>query len=122
MERFFLDNLWRRSAGLPELETSALPSLESLKESEWDPEFEMYMRNRLVMGAIRYGKMREKGKAQYDRISSMIKRLSSYASNGNKEMLVDVANLAMLEFVECNHPNQHFRAEDDKLHVSINPA
>ena len=41
------------------------PSLESLKKTEWSPEFEKLMRNRLIMGAIRYGLLHEKGKPVY---------------------------------------------------------
>lgn len=89
------------------------PTLEELKKSEWSPEFEGLMRNRLVMGALRYGKIHQKGKPQYDRVESMIKRLIKYKETGNKEYLVDVANLSLLEFEECNHPNQHFHSIDE---------
>ena len=116
--QFFLDNLWRWKCGLPENEPRTIPPLENLKASEWDPAFEKLMRNRLVMGAIRYGRMGEEGKPRYDRVSSMIKRLSNFQENGNKELLVDVANLCMLEFVECNHPNAHFHALAEGEHVN----
>jgi hypothetical protein len=92
-------------------------SIEQLRETEWSPEFEQLMRNRLVMGAIRYGKLHAPGKSQYDRIASCIKRLKAYEETGNKEYLVDVANLCLLEFEECHHPKQHFAAIDDSGHV-----
>jgi hypothetical protein len=117
--QYFIDNLWRWKCGLPDINLEFLPDLEVLRFTEWDEAFEQLMRNRLVMGAIRYGRMRAMGKPQYDRIKSIIKRLDVYNENGNKEILVDVANLCLLEFVECNHPNQHFHAIDENEHLEI---
>ena len=119
MIQHFLDNLWRWKCGLQESEHSPISSLDELKQSEWDDVFEQLMRNRLIMGAIRYGRIRAKGKPKYDRVSSMIKRLRNYEESGNKEMLIDVANLCLLEFVECNHPKQHFHAGDEQEHVEV---
>lgn len=119
MIQLFLDNLWRWKCGMSENENIPINSMESLKLSEWDDHFEQLMRNRLVMGAIRYGRIGVVGKPQYDRVTSMIKRLQKYADNGNKEFLVDVANLCLLEFVECNHSKQHFHAVDEQEHVDV---
>lgn len=118
--QFFLNNLWRWKCGLPETEeVNQVSSYEELKESEWSEEFERLMRNRLIIGALRYGRLGAANKPQYDRINSMIKRLTKYQETGNKEFLVDVANICLLEFVECNHPNQHFHAIDDGEHTEI---
>lgn len=118
--QFFLNNLWRWKCGLPENEeANQVSSYEGLKESEWSEDFEKLMRNRLIIGALRYGRIGAANKPQYDRVSSMIKRLSKYQETGNKEFLVDVANICLLEFVECNHPNQHFHAIDDGEHTEI---
>ena len=103
---------WRTMAGLKGEEPS-------LFESEWSKIFETLQRNRLVMGALRYGKINAPNKPIYDRVSGMQKRLKLYQESGNKEYLVDVANLCMLEFVECHHPTAHFKAIDDGEHVSI---
>ena len=88
-----------------------------LQESEWSTTFEKYMRNRLIMGAYRYGKLKEKGKPDYNRIDSMIKRLKKYQASGNTEHLVDVANLCLCEFVEGKHPNNHFASVDNGEHT-----
>lgn len=117
--QFFLNNLWRWKCGLPEHEEVKQTCYEELRESEWSKEFEQLMRNRLILGALRYGRIGAANKPQYDRVSSMIKRLSKYQETGNKEFLVDVANICLLEFVECNHPNQHFHAIDDGEHTDI---
>lgn len=117
--QFYLTNLWRWKCELPEIEIQKMPSYDELKESEWSKEFEQLMRNRLIIGSMRYGLMGAKNKSKYDRVNSMIKRLNDYSKSGNKEKLVDVANLAMMEFIECHHPKQHFHAEDDSEHVRI---
>ena len=96
-------------AGLADV---AVLDLRRLYESEWSPEFEKCMRNRLVMGAMRYGPMRNGMKSGYSRAAGIRKRLEQYERTGNTECLVDVANLALLEFVEGQHPNKHFAAMD----------
>lgn len=92
-------------------------TLDELAASEWSPEFERLMRNRLIMGALRYGKLRAPGKPQYDRFRSMFKRLLAYRDSGNTELLVDIANLCLCEFVECHHPLRHWHAVDGGEHV-----
>lgn len=101
-----------KSAGLIE---SSPPryTLDDLARSEWSEDFEKLMRNRLIMGALRYGRIHAIGKKVYDRIPSMQRRLLKYQETGNKEFLVDVANLCLLEFVECHHPTAHFHAVDN---------
>lgn len=91
--------------------------LAELRETEWSAEFETLMRNRLLMGRWRYGRIGGAAKPQYDRIASMRKRLLLYEKEGNIETLVDIANLCLLEFVEGTHPNRHFHAVDDGEHV-----
>lgn len=122
MNKIFLSNLWRWKCGIPEIDPYGKKSFvtyEELSKTEWSPKFETLMRNRLVMGAIRYGRLKSKNKAQYERISSMIRRLELYAQTGNDEYLVDVANMALLEFEEGTHPNKHFSSIDDGEHVKI---
>lgn len=94
-----------------------VPDLDSLRLSERCPEFERLRQNRLVMGAIRYGLLGDKSKPQYDRASCMIRRLNAYGEDKNAEHLVDVANLAMLEFVEGNHSG--VLSKDDGEHTRV---
>lgn len=93
------------------------PSLDELKNTEWSPVFEILMRNRLIMGAIRYGRLKAKGKVKYNRVDSIKQRMDLYTETGNAEHLVDVANLCLLEFEEPNHPNYHFNSIDDGHHT-----
>lgn len=91
--------------------------MDELRLSEWSPEFEKMMRNRLVMGAMRYGRFGTSEKSGYDCIGSIIEKAKAYRATGNDELLVDIANLALVEFVEGSHPLKHFEAADDKGHV-----
>lgn len=94
----------------------SLPSLERLRESEWSPRFEELMRNRLLMGAFRYGLLNAPGKKKWDRMARIHEEVQLYQETGNLEYLVDVANYCLLEFEESTHPNKHFRAADDESH------
>ena len=98
-------------------ERKKMPNLDSLQKTEWSPQFEKFMRNRLVMGSIRYGLLHAHGKQKYDRIQSCIDRLLLYKESHNMEHLVDVANLCLMEFEEGDHPDRHFEAQDDKNHT-----
>lgn len=108
--------VYARAGLLPN--SSPTHTLDSLAKTEWSPQFEQLMRNRLIMGALRYGKLHAPGKPKYNRITSMVKRLTKYIGSGNKELLVDVANLCLLEFEECHHPLAHFHSVDDGEHVT----
>lgn len=90
-----------------------VPDLPDLRVTEWCDEFDRLRRNRMVMGAHRYGLMCEARKWRTDRIVGLRSKLAFYSSTGNTEALVDIANYAMLEFMRPAHPTAHFRALDD---------
>jgi hypothetical protein len=90
---------------------------EDLRATEWSPEFERLMRNRLLMGRFRYGRLDRTTDTGYDRAGSAIKRLRHYQSTGNMEHLVDAANLCLVEFKHSTHPDKHFDAVDDGEHT-----
>lgn len=92
---------------------------DSLLCSEWSSDFEQLMRNRLLMGRFRYGRMDRTDQRNYDRIGSAISRLEKYKETGNQEFLVDSANLCLMEFEHGSHPNKHFDAIDDGEHVEL---
>lgn len=119
-ERLFLDNLWRWKCGLPEEEPKPMPPPEVLRKTQMSQRFITLMENRMIMGTLRYGKWQD-NKAngiRYDRIGSVRKRLDIFQETGNLEVLVDVANLVMIEFEISDHPNAHFGSIDDGHHVS----
>jgi hypothetical protein len=75
------------------------------------------MRNRLIMGAIRYGRLNAPGKPQYDRVKAIIDRAHEFAKTQNLDLLPDIANLALLEFEEGNDPRRHIACRDGGQHV-----
>ena len=119
MTQFFLDNLWRWKCGLPELDKAKPISIFELGRSEWSDKFESLMRNRLILGAMRYGKINAPDKPKYNRIEMIRYRLGKYVETGNTEFLVDCANACMLEFIEGSHPDKHFRATEEVSHCKI---
>ena len=96
--------------------TEPAPSLDVIARMQSCPIFEEYRKNRMIMGYFRYGSLQSQiGRAKYDNIGSIEKRLSIYKSDHNREHLVDIANLAMVEF--ATHPNYPFRPSDDGVHA-----
>jgi hypothetical protein len=65
---------------------------------------------------MRYGLLGVSGKPDYDRVSNMIERLKKYQKDHNKEHLLDIANIAEIEFVEGKG---HFKATDDGEHCGV---
>lgn len=106
-----------RNAGLaPAKKSKFQPSdLKALEKSEWSPEFERLMRNRLLMGALRYGTFAEKAKKKekWDLLGAVSSKLEKYEETGNTEYLVDAANYLMLAFEFDDHSRKHFHALDD---------
>lgn len=96
----------------------ALPSLDILRQTEWLPEFEQLMRNRLVMGAFRYGLMSSPDKTRWSCLPSIRRRLDRYEETHNLEHLVDVANLCLVEFLRGQRLGYQLSAIDDGEHVT----
>jgi hypothetical protein len=73
------------------------------------------MRNRLIMGALRYETFAEKFKSDhnYNLIESAIERLQEYQKTGNMEHLVDASNLCMIEYESPSNKKAHWDAVDD---------
>lgn len=117
-KQYYESHRWRLSKGIAEIDRKKY-LLQELRETQWNCTFEQLMRNRLVMGALRYGKINATNKPRYNRIQAIQDRLLQYEFFGNDEMLVDIANLAMLEFIEGIHPDKHFNSIDDGTHVTV---
>ena len=114
---FFIGNLWRRSVGLSEKKNSFLVTMEELFETEWSPEFEQLCRNRLAVGGYRYSRMNDPEEGHFEWVQAIIDRATLYQETGNDELLIDVANFAMVEFLKGRHPKKHFTSMEDVEHV-----
>ena len=113
-DREYLD-YHRVLCGLPRLGAPGPTAYryEMLTRTEWSPEFEQLMRNRLVMGALRYGLINDKRKPAWNKPLRIVLEIAAYLRDFNKERLVDIANMCLLMFVEdggtfepkddCNH-------------------
>lgn len=95
-----------------------MPDYDSLLETEWSSEFEWHMRRNLAFGALRHGLIGAPGKPQYDRMTSILRRLIAYRRDKNAEHLVDIANLCLLEYVEGEH-NGFSSQCDHALHTEV---
>jgi hypothetical protein len=86
-----------------------------LERTEWDQRFEQYMRNRLVIGALRYARLHDQNAPAFNSIENARERLALYLQDGNQEHLVDAANLCMIEF--CRPTREaHFSPDSDHDH------
>ncbi len=114
-------DLWLRSAGRPETEVVrwARPlTYEDLAASEWSADFETSMRCRMIMGALRYGRLGTPCRRRYDWAAAAKKRIDAYVATGNLANLVDGANLCLLEFVDGRHPLRHWPSPDEEEGVT----
>ena len=92
------------------------PCIDEIYKMQWSEQFERFMRNRMAMGYFRYGSLKEQiNNHNFDNIGSIEERLALYKTDHNREHLVDIANLALVEFVV--HPNYPFDATDDAIHT-----
>jgi len=119
--------LWKTLSPMPKLTNTEYlrarllrgvrPSLAELQQAQWSWRFEALMRDRLLQGGYRYGWLNAPDKPAYDNVAAIIKRAKEFQKTGNTELLVDIANCAMLEFEEGAHPTEHFESGDDGEHV-----
>jgi len=79
--------------------TNTLTSYQFTSWPEYN-QFITYMRNRLIIGAYKYDKMNQERGKYFNYVGNSIHRLSLYRRTGNQELLVDVANMALLEYVK----------------------
>lgn len=112
------------------------PDPDTLRREEWSHEFaqligpiprelQTLMRQNLIMGAFRYGRLGAEGKPRWNRMKDIQRRLGLYAQNHNLEHVVDCLNLAMCEYVEgyplnppcCDIPNRIFFLEGERLRL-----
>lgn len=92
------------------------PSLDEIYAMQWNAEFERKMRNRMAMGYFRYGALPSQiGRHKYDNLDSISRRVEAYKRDLNREHLVDIANLCLVEYTV--HPEYPFKSVDDGIHT-----
>lgn len=85
-------------------------------KEQWNSKFEQLMKNRMTMAYFRYTPIKlQIGKSMYDNVGSIEKRLELYKKTHNREHLVDIANLCLVEFTI--HSDYPFVSIDDGEHT-----
>ena len=80
-----------------------------ITKSEFSLSFHQGMVDRMEVSFHKYGKVQD-AVGKIDNIACLEKRLSLYKETGNTEWLMDVANFAMIEFMQKG--KDKFRATD----------
>lgn len=83
-----------------------------IPQSQIDIPFLQGMLDRMATGYYMYGSIRDSAIKKRDMLASLRRRLTKYEETGNTEWLMDVANIAMIEFVQPSHPQAHFKPTD----------
>jgi hypothetical protein len=79
--------------------------------SEFCEPFADGMRRRMAVSFHKYGRVADAA-GKMDAVASLKTRLAKYEEDGNIEWLMDVANFAMIEYMQPQHPDAHYRATD----------
>lgn len=79
--------------------------------TEFDETFVVGMRKRMAVSFHKYGPVAAAA-GKVDALASLEQRLEKYRETGNTEWLMDAANFAMMEFMQPQHPQAHFRGTD----------
>ena len=85
--------------------------MQDILKTEYSEDFDAKRKNRMIVSYYKYGAVKDNyGTCKVDAIATLKERLRLYEKTGNTEWLVDVANMAMIEFMYPQHPEAHFRA------------
>lgn len=85
--------------------------MKDILKTEYSEDFDAKRKNRMVMSYYKYGHVRDNYQScKVDAVKTLEQRLALYKKTGNTEWLVDVANMAMIEYMYPQHPEAHFRA------------
>lgn len=87
---------------------------EKILQTEYSPKFDEIRKNMMVMSFYKYGPVKD-NYCTYkcmDAIGNLKKRLEKYEQTGNTEYLADVANFAMLEFMNPQLLNAKYEPTD----------
>lgn len=99
---------------------------EKILKTEYSERFDEIRRNMMVMSYFKYGSLRDNyGKYKcMDALGNLKKRIEAYEKTGNTEFLADVANFAMIEFMNPSVPGAAYQPTDsgtcDIVGFSIN--
>lgn len=94
-------------------------TFEDVLKTEYSEEFDNLRKKAMVTSFFKYGALKDNYSIHktINAIESLVLRLELYKKTGNRELLIDVANFAMNEFMYPQHPNAHYEATDSNYCV-----
>jgi len=114
-------HMWTKYGVPPEqLEVDDLHAFGSVDMNDLEAEWAKFnaalelMKHRIMMGYVRYGPLGSDESKSYDGVASIMKRIAMFREDGNGEHLIDIANIALVEFT--NGKYAHFTGVDDGYH------
>jgi hypothetical protein len=95
--------------------------LNKILETEYSEEFDEIRKRMMITSFYKYGPLHiNYGTQKYiDSIKSLEKRLEKYKETGNLELLADIANFAMIEFMSPQHPDAHYTPTDCAQEIGV---
>jgi hypothetical protein len=85
---------------------------ETVPQDQFSHQFIQGMLDRMALGFFKYGKHQDSVDAGVHFLESLDVRLDTYRESGNTEYLMDVANIAMIEFLHPQIPDAYFEPTD----------
>lgn len=86
---------------------------EKILRSEYSEWFDELCKDAMLMSFHKYGKVANNyATGNVDAIKTLEGRLAKYKETGNISWLIDVANMAMIEFMYPQHINKHYRGTE----------
>ncbi len=95
--------------------------IKEILKTEYSERFDEIRKNMMATSYYKYGSVKEnyfKFKS-LDAIGNLEERLKKYKETGNTELLADIANYAMIEFMYPQHEKAHYRPTDSGEHKVI---
>lgn len=87
---------------------------EKILQTEYSKRFDEIRKNLMVMSYYKYGPLKDNYGTYkcMDAIKNIELRLQKYKETGNTEFLADVANFAMIEFMNPSIPDAKYKPTD----------
>lgn len=121
--RYYIENRYRLSKGLPERKPGTLPSLDEINEIVGCKVFDKLAHDKLLMGYYRYTDPTNlhptAREIKFDYIEALKNKIKRYEETHNLELLVDIRNYAMLEFRKPKYADAYYENEDDTEHAPL---
>jgi len=88
---------------------------DTILATEYSEKFDKIRKDMMIMSFYKYGPLQDNYKKHktINAIGSLEKRLQKYKETGNTEFLADIANFAMIEFMNPQHANGHYTPTDE---------